>query len=98
MSAGAVILLGSLPLEITGALHIIFATRNILPAGPFSYLSCMSLCLLLVWGQSFQQGDQGRHLPAVAARLLHHHVQKAGGLWMRYLGKYLLDKYFRVIK
>ena len=97
MSAEGTILLGSLPPEIPGALHIILAARHIILAVPCSYLFCTCLYLPLVWGQSSWLGDQGRQLPAAAARLLCHHVQKAGGLGVGYLGKYLVDKYSRAI-
>ena len=98
VSAERMILLGSLPPEILGALHIILAARHIILAVSCSYLFCTSLYLSLFQGQSSCLGDQGRQLPAVTARLLHHHVQKAGGLEVGYLGgKYLVDKCFRAI-
>lgn len=97
MSAEGTILLGSLPPEIPGALHIILAARCINLAVPCSYLFCTCLYLPLVWAQSSWLGDQGRQLPAAAARLLCHQVQKAEGLRVGYLGKYLVDKYSRAI-
>lgn len=90
-------LAGLFPPEIPGALHIILAARCINLAVPCSYLFCTCLYLPLVWVQSSWLGDQGRQLPAAAARLLCHHVQKAGGLGVGYLGKYSVDKYSRAI-
>jgi len=86
VSAEGVIMLGSLPSAIPIVLHIILAVSPIILAVPCSYIFCTSLYLPIFWGQGSWLGDHGRQLPAAAAaRLLHHHVQKAGSLVMGHL-------------